>query len=378
MSLTDKAFQFRSNEIGGSEVSTILNQNPWKSPATLLVEKRTGKRKPIPPERMRVMEVGSTLEDTVIEFYRELYPSRKIVSREREPEYTITYKGERLMTVHPDASFVEMQPDGSALYRVVEIKTTMGMRKDMTPDKCPDEYRIQTQMEMHASQLAGKPAYTTDLVCYNQHTGQLFVHEIEYDKAWCEQAVEYVGEWKRRYLDSDRPTIDLVREIATERDEVAALMDITPTSGRKDIGNDPDELAVAIGLLEQHMDARKHVKAANIDAAVGRDWVIEKAEGKPSLWMFGQRVATVRELEGRVAGGSQITAYHHKMVDRPAAQSIADEMAELLPVTPDELMEHLWPALIRTADAVVQDVREESRGKPSTRVTVQGFVAESQ
>ena len=221
MALTEHDFEFRPNEVGGSEVAAIVGRSKYTTAAEVLQRKLAGTNgQPEPtPQQQRKMERGKAMEEFVLQLAHEHHQSQNAELVElaaREEGYPIRDKsGKVVITSHPDARFEVRSRKGAKTLpqqRLLEIKTTADrsviyqhqtdVAGDMSKSHLPEYWRIQVQMEMHGANQAGMPVESMDLMCYDLINDDVRHYTESYNREECEALVEQVSAWKDKYLDN--------------------------------------------------------------------------------------------------------------------------------------------------------------------------------
>ena len=293
MSLDNKAFENRSNLIGGSEVATVLGLNPWMTPAALMAKKISGQYPQETPEKRRIMQTGKAMEDAVLEFFAEANPHRRFEVVAREPQYIITDGDDDVIIVtHPDVMRREVDPTGQrSNIRLLEIKTTTGWRDDISERTVPKEYSVQVQMQMHAAHQSGTPVDVVDLAIYNLQNGKLHCHTAVYDKKFCERAVAVCKSFKDA-LQSDRSHEELVKSVAGPQDNVVELLQIVANEDTLEIGDDADQLSQTVAQLSRWQKANNALGVWNEEMNSAKADLANTIGDKRCMEVFGSRVLT--------------------------------------------------------------------------------------
>ena len=371
MALSPRTFEDRPNQIGGSEVAAILGIDPFKSAASLLVEKRTGQR-PADEKRLRIMETGSHMEPQVMEFYRQAHPTREYVDWEQQAEYHLSGPSgaPAVVVSHPDATFVEVNRAlGTKKRRLLEIKTTTGWRRDVSMSVVADSYLAQVQMEMHGANQTGAPVNETDIVVYNLSNGDLYEHRVVYDREWCEQALAQVEDFRDNYLFSPRPTVELALELAADTEDVQQLMGISAEDGKtKSVADDPAECRETVAMIKRLVVANERAQAAGVEKAQAENAIKNLMGENLLLNVYGERIARYGNVRGRSTPGP-VTEFEQRLCSADVIGSIARQVADLLPdgVGPVTVATALSPVLSKTAKGLSSKIIEDLRGKPYRR-----------
>ena len=156
----DEWLSFRNEGIGGSDVSTIIGVNKYKSPLRLWLEK-TGRVAQEDISSKEAVEWGNRLEATIRDKFAEMHP-----------EFDVTESGSTMVSrerpwAHANLDGIIESDDG---YGILEIKTVGRNREHDWDDGVPDYYVAQVTHYM--SVTGWKFAYVAALVA-----GQ---HYIEY------------------------------------------------------------------------------------------------------------------------------------------------------------------------------------------------------
>ena len=220
MALTQHDFIYRPNEIGGSEVAAILNLSKYKNATQTLADKLRGRNtEQLTEQQQNRLDRGHHMEPFVLQKKRDKLLKENNVLLEldgREETYRIKNKdGEDTIVSHPDARYhivAEKSSKKPLEYRLLEIKTSSdrtvlyGDNTDVSDDlktsRPPAYWEIQCQMEMHGAHQSGFPASSMDLCVYNNLDDTMKTYQIIYDEERCEEMVEEVSAWKKRYLDN--------------------------------------------------------------------------------------------------------------------------------------------------------------------------------
>ena len=135
----------RNSGIGGSDASSVMNINPWKSAFTLWAEK-TGKAAPDDLSENEAVEWGNLLEDPIARKFAEV--TKTIVMSQYSAVWPFAMEDGIIR--HPDKPFMIGTPDrlfktpGSP-YGVLEIKTTGAFHASDWEDEPPVHYQTQLQ-----------------------------------------------------------------------------------------------------------------------------------------------------------------------------------------------------------------------------------------
>jgi len=184
--------ELRRRGIGGSDASTAMGLNPWKSPVQLYLEK-IGE---IEPEQLNSEAVywGITLEAAVANRFAELNPDLEI----QEPKQMIAHDDYPWMVANLDRVIITPRGNG-----VLEVKTASMRQADKwEDDNIPIHYVIQVQ---HYLAVTGYEfAYITCLI-----GGQTFVQRyIERDDELIAQLIQKESEFWQCTLNKTPPAWD--------------------------------------------------------------------------------------------------------------------------------------------------------------------------
>lgn len=131
-------YRRKQRGIGGSDISVILNLNPWKSAFTLWLEK-TGQIEP-PEVKNEYVEWGNLLEPVIREKF-----ARETGFDVRENPYVLQHDEFEFMVANIDGECFDPE---MGEWGVLEIKTTSERNKDEWIDGPPNHYHLQIQHYM--------------------------------------------------------------------------------------------------------------------------------------------------------------------------------------------------------------------------------------
>lgn len=187
---SEEWLSIRSNLIGGSEVASILDLNPYED-AYKTWQYKTGRIKP--KKENAAMRRGAELEPEALEAIKKEIKYSKI-----DPYFAI----------HPEYTFASASFDGVDLEKefIVELKcpSTAGNFKSVFTDGIPIYYYPQIQWQlMIANALWGinkayfcsyypDGAYVTNFKTFKEERYHVAVIDFYYDANYCRDAVEVV------------------------------------------------------------------------------------------------------------------------------------------------------------------------------------------
>ena len=151
--MTEEDWQnYRSNEqtgIGGSEIATILNINPYKSKFTLWLEKTNQKAKD--NVSGNAIEWGNLLEPVIRDKFK-----RETGFKVFQNNFVLIHDVHDFMVANIDGEVIDPQFKGRG---ILEIKTTNERNKQQWEDGCPIYYMSQVQWYL------GVTGYTYAYIC---------------------------------------------------------------------------------------------------------------------------------------------------------------------------------------------------------------------
>lgn len=184
----------RKSFIGGSDASTVLGLNPYKSNLELWQEK-TGK---IIPEDIS--------DKPYVKFGHDAEPLMREMFKLDFPQYKVSFSGDHIY-VNDAFPFAHASLDGELIEKetgrkgILEIKTTnilQSMQKEKWKDKIPDNYFVQV---LHYLMVTGwdfailkarlKFDYDGDISCQIRH------YKIE--RSDVEADIEYLAEEEKKF-----------------------------------------------------------------------------------------------------------------------------------------------------------------------------------
>ena len=197
---------FRQTGIGGSDVSTIMGINKYKSPLKLFLEK-VGKVEPDDLSEKEAVEWGNRLEDTI-----------RVKFRENHPEFEVRVLGASL--VSRERPWAHANLDGRIYseeegWGVLEIKTVGRNREHDWDDGVPDYYVA--QVTHYLSVTGWSYAYVAALIG-GQHYVEYRIDRDEQDVADVNEVVDFF--WNECVAKGMAP------ELTGNADESAALLDM--------------------------------------------------------------------------------------------------------------------------------------------------------
>lgn len=185
--LTPEQIEIRRTGIGASEVSALLELNPYAGAIDVWLRKPTTTRAPLVLEdESPAAEVGSVLEDGIRELYQRR-TGRRVVA----PHATFR---------HPDAAHVLASPDGFDDERGLEIKLVgSNMAHHWEGDSVPDYVLVQCAQNMAVCE---RPRW--DVAALIGGT-DLRILTVDRDADLEASILEIVEDFWTRYVDGDRP-----------------------------------------------------------------------------------------------------------------------------------------------------------------------------
>ena len=162
--------EYRQNEkrIGGSDVATILNLNPYKSAFVLWLEK-TGQIQPKPVENEYV-EWGNILEPIIRDKFK-----RETGFKVFQNNFVLQHETHEFMIANVDGEVID--PAFGGKRGVLEIKTASERMKNNWENGCPNNYMLQIQHYLAC--LNYEYAYVAVLIGGN-HFKYYLIHRDEY------------------------------------------------------------------------------------------------------------------------------------------------------------------------------------------------------
>jgi predicted phage-related endonuclease len=259
----------RKSGIGGTDVSAILNLNPWKNPIDVYLGKIGAAEFKEPNE---AMFWGRELELIVTKRYAALtgqavMPSSGVA--QLYPNHSSVW-GEQTLLEHPDAPFILGTPDGIAGVvvgadrhfipgRGVEIKTAAFKSHEWGKpgtDEVPHHYRLQVAQYMAITGLA-----EWDIAAlFSGNKLEIFTvkRDLEVETAIINAAVEF---WAEHVIKRVPPKIDGSLTYARHLARKFAV-------GNQTLIQSTDEIESAAATLR---DVQARIKASEVDEALAKN-----------------------------------------------------------------------------------------------------------
>lgn len=183
----------RKNYIGGSEIAALLGLSPYKTPASIWLEK-TG-RKPVEDEPTEAQLIGLALEDYAARRYME--ETGRVV---RNFNYMLTRNHaladvDRLVV--PDGEKIAAHHDEIRTDRLLECKTS-GF---FWGDEVPEYYLAQVQLYLGLTGCR----YADFAVVFLSPRRDFKMYEVERDDAVIERLFDSIEDFWHDYMDTDTP-----------------------------------------------------------------------------------------------------------------------------------------------------------------------------
>lgn len=371
MALGDRAFEGRSNIIGGSEVAAVLGQNKWITPAGLMAVKLSGVQEEVSPEHQRILNVGKAMEETVLQFFEQVNPHRHFTTGHREPQYGIkNSRGDEVIIIsHPDVMRFETDTtEGRHTVRLLELKTTTGWRDDIGDRSVPPEYEVQLQMEMHGAQQDGTNAEVADLAIYNLSNGKLHLHQSVYEREFCENAVELCTEF-HDLLTSDKSRVDIIRAVAGPMDNIVELLQIAAGEETMEIGENEEQVEDVSKKIARLSAAKKGVDSWGQEFAAAKNDIANFMGDKRFLEVFGERLVSYGNTKPPARNAKPIRQMQNEWADpnniTQVAKMMIPKLADLEGLTEGRIMDALEPAIVTVGKRIAQKAINDNIGQAS-------------
>lgn len=188
--LTARQKTVRETGIGASEVSAILELNPYKAPIDIWLRKPTPRRPPLVVDtETNVTEVGSLLEGAILEVYR-----RRTGIRMRRQSITRRHRKWRHVLASPDSRTIDTD-EGGAEIKLVGSRMAHHWEDDTIPDY------VLTQA---AQNIAVCDCAWWDVVALVGGT-DLRIHRVERDRVLEEGIIEACETFWTDHIDGEEP-----------------------------------------------------------------------------------------------------------------------------------------------------------------------------
>lgn len=180
--------ELRSKGIGGSDASSIIGVNPYKSNVTLWEEK-TKRRVPEDISEKPAVYYGKNAEDHI----------RELFKLEHQIKYEVSHTNELL--VRKDKDYLRASLDGELIEKesgrkgILEIKTTtilLSLSKESWKDQVPDNYFTQL---LHYFLVTGYEfAVLRARMLYPNPNGSYYIAEKEYyfEREKLQEQIDYL------------------------------------------------------------------------------------------------------------------------------------------------------------------------------------------
>lgn len=275
--LSPEWFEARKALITSTDIPVILGVSPYKSEATLALEK-SGQKEPDPPSLP--MLVGQALEP--------------VLAAEYERTMGVTLRRYKGLVVHPDIEWAAASPDWRRVGEryLVEGKTSAAKRWD--------EHELPQDVEAQVQWAMGCTGFPVADVAALLHSRTFRVYTVEHDKATFDNLVTIAADFRAR-MAAGGPFSE----------SLASLKSRYPVDDGEVMEAD-DELEEAVVEL-----LRLRAVKADIEAATERLEVAVKS-----------RMATASKLTGK---GWTATWRRTKDIEQVDWKSVADGLLRQLP-----------------------------------------------
>lgn len=280
--------KLRQSGIGGSDISAILGENPYKTAYDLYQEK-VNEISETPMSEPAYW--GTILEDVVAKEYAQRNDTKvqRVNFLIRHPRYDFAIANIDRAVINPEiAGNVRIKDGVLTTDRLLEVKTASEYSKsswgDEATDQVPDHYNLQCQWYM----------------------GITGVHH-------CDLALLLGGNKYRQYsIDFDPELFGMMIEVASDfwHNHVLAKVEPTPTTlanaKRKYAKSDPDStLDIAfddddsIGIIDKYLELKDQQKQLEQELETAQVNLINLIGHNETLAVDGEIVATYKTQKGR-------------------------------------------------------------------------------
>lgn len=276
----------RKKGIGGSDIATILNLNPWKTPYELWLDKTSQDIEELSADTEERMMWGNTLEDIVAKHYSSV-TDNKVQRLNQQLVGSVS-----IAVANPDRFIVE---SGSRVRwddkeqrvlgasKVLEVKTAHAMSLNSPDwgeagtDEVPSNYWCQVQWYMGISGV-----HKADLAVL--FGGQKFrIYHIDFDSEFFESAVNIAAKWWQ-----DHVLTGIAPDPNTEAE--ARIKWRNSTQGKELIAG--VDIADLIGQLNE---VKAAIKELELDEQAIKDKIIPAFQDAETLTYMGSRIATYKQ-----------------------------------------------------------------------------------
>jgi putative phage-type endonuclease len=169
-------FQQRNNAITASDIPTVLSENHYKSPWSLLLDKCNSNPKPFVGNE--ATRWGTHYEDTAIEKYSSLR-GKKVLSFG--------------LIIHPEHSWLGGSPDGITTDGIL-LEVKCPLRRKIVHGEIPDHYRSQVLLNLEICNL--DIAHFIEFVPGNSDDEyEINIVEIKRDREWFKMQMPVMKEF---------------------------------------------------------------------------------------------------------------------------------------------------------------------------------------
>ena len=234
---------WRKKGIGGSDVSSLLGINPWKSELELWLEK-TGQSTDLPVDN-EAMEWGRIMEPVIRRHFEEV-TGKTVV----EVHAIMQHPKHKFMIADVDG----VTEDDNGDPAILEIKTASEYKRSEWSEGIPAYYQTQVQHYLAVTGLC--KAFVAVLVGGNSFS----VFEVDADKDVQKMLIKAESEFWDLVKTGTRPNVD-------GTDASRELLDKTYQGGIKDVLELPEEAGGCIEAYLKACELEDKAKAMKQDAA---------------------------------------------------------------------------------------------------------------
>lgn len=242
MESDEEWLDFRKAGIGGSDASTVLGINKYRTPLTMWLEK-TGRMNPPDLSGRESVEWGNRLEASIRSKFAEMHPEFEV------SEFNASLVNKDRPWAHANLDGKIRDKDGN--YGILEIKTVGKRRESDWADGVPDYYLAQVTHYM--SVTGWRFTYVAALI-----GGQ---HYVEYRVDWDDDDVAFVSERVDEFW-NDYVMAGVMPEAMGTSDESEAAFEMNKSGEGNARVTETAAMALFDDLVDEFVSARDAEKEA--------------------------------------------------------------------------------------------------------------------